>query len=225
MGEEGNDEDQRQGRVEVGIVEPGPAREAAAQEVGPVILHPLPAQKMCNAHPSGNEEDPEGRHGEPRVGIEEGDNHQADGVVGNGEQQQVGDDRVVSSEDQPRGQPGEGDVGSGRDSPAIQESGRTDQTVHQQVDSNRSDYPAGCREKRVYRLTERVQVAAGKAALGYLRCGDGEEKNHEDIVGDEVKAQRPPEMAVVELPVAFRRQVGPAQRSQDPGKEGDGEFA
>ena len=96
--------------------------------------------------------------------------------------------------------------------------------VEREVDKSGPDNAAQSRHERVHCLFYRIEVAARQEALGYLHCGNSEEKDHENIVRQEVKAYGAKEGVMKKMPVAFRLIVGPDESCCHTRKKGDGKF-
>jgi hypothetical protein len=91
--------------------------------------------------------------------------------------------------------------------------------VQGKINQDRAQYSSkGC-QKRINCLLGRIQVSAGQTALGYLHGSDAEEENHEQLIGQKMKAERSDEGIIVELMIAVRVEVGPEQSNNDPRNE------
>jgi len=132
---------------------------------------------------------------------------------------------MACAEDELGHEPGNGDVGGGRNPPPLDEFRRAEHAVQEEVDGHRAENAADGCEQGGCRLPEGVKIPPRQTALGDLRRGNGEEENHEYIVGDEVKIEGAQELLVVELVVGLGPEVGPHERHRHPGDERKGKFA
>ncbi len=151
-----------------------------------------------------------------RVGIEHGNDGKPYGIVRHGEQKQERYRRVPGSKDEPGHQPGQRDVGGGRNAPAACQLRAADDGIEPQIDEHRAHHPPESCQKRIDRLSQRVQIAARQATLGYFHSSDTEKKDHEQLVHHEMEAHPSEERLFNEGVVAGRVEVGPEQGNHYP---------
>jgi hypothetical protein len=162
-----------------------------------------------------DEEQPDGLDWVVGVAVRDGDDHEADGVVGDGEQKEQRDRRVAHRKYLHRHHPRQRDVRGGRHTPPAREvaerdrgpavveaaaevvvliavrvpverAGHPEDAQRDQVGGDRAEHAADRAEERRERLVRRVHRAARQAALRHLLGGDAEEEDHEDVVHHEV---------------------------------------
>ena len=211
--------------MEVGVVEAEPGEGASKEEVGPVVFDLEFAQEKSGGDSGGEEQQPLWREGMIRGGIEDGDDGEGDGVVGDGEEEEEGDAGVGFAEDEAGDEPGDGDVGGGRDAPAFCECGGADEGVEKEEERDGAEDAAeGC-EEGVEGFAEGVEVSGGAEGCGDFDGGDSEEEDHEEVVGEEVEGLEIKEGGVDGVLVCIVGDVCPEECGEEAGDEGEGEFA
>src|SRR5512143_2323875 len=131
---------------------------------------------------------------------------------------------MIVAEDQPCDQPCKGDVRCCRDPPSAVQLRGSDDMVEQEVDESRPDNPPGGRQQRIDRLLNGMKITTREKALGDLHGGNTEKKDHENVIGKEMKTDRAKESSVQEARVALRSAVRPDKRQDDAAQKRDGKF-
>ena len=125
--------------------------------------------------------------------IEDRENDETGGVVGDGEQQQEPHGRVARAEHDAADEVAEGDVGGGRDGPAMGEGVvgvRSEKRRDAEIDHDGSGHAAGGGdERRRGLLPAQTAVLENHRFPDFLR-GDGEEQRHQHVVHQVLQRQR-----------------------------------
>ena len=140
-------------------------------------------------------------------GIERRNNQQPQCVIGNSQQQEKRNRRMLRAENDARGQVAERDVCGGGNRPAALEIRPVEHDRHRHEDQRRPEHPADGGHQRHGGASRRVQRAAGRRRFDHFFCGKGEEERHADVVDDEVEVVR-------EAHVALALEVRPDERDE-----------
>src|SRR5512143_2302196 len=98
MGQEWDDEDQGQRRMQVRVMEARPRKPSAQKHIRPVRLHASSSEEVRSCHSSHKQQKPLRRKRKVRIRVEYGDNGQTDTIVGDCKEDQEGNRRMTSSE-------------------------------------------------------------------------------------------------------------------------------
>ena len=125
------------------------------------------------------------------------------GIVGDGEEQQEHHRRMPGAEHHPPDEIGEGDVGGGRDRPAVcQRREAAERRGAAKVDRGRPHHATGGRDQRCDRPAPAQRAVLECHGLPDLLAGDREEQRHQHVVDQVVQGQR-----AVRVPLRVDMQV------------------
>ncbi len=198
---------------------------------------PVEQNKDRRRHPKGKQQ-PQ-RCQIPRR-VEDRQNNQPGRIIGNGQQQQKPDCRVVCAEDDASDQIAERDVGCGGDGPTVGDGVigvRPQKQREAQIDGDRAEHPArGC-EKRCCGPFAAQGAVLEDHRLPHFFGGNGKEERHQHIVDEVVQGQGA--MTVMQVSdgrvvpdhelgkgmIAMRVGIGPDERNECPEDQQQGVFS
>ena len=203
-----HDGEQAERGMQTTLLEPVPTH-GSCHEIGPegqILAHPgrfatqrilpiQPTRQPVEEQVDGNrrknrQQEPLGRQFARRV--EDRQDDQAAGVIGNCEKQQEADRRMPGPEHESAHKVAEGDVGGSRYRPAIRHRViriRAKIRREPEIHDDRTDHPSrGC-DERSSRLSAAERAVLKYDCLPDLLRGDCEEEGHQHVIHEEVQAQ------------------------------------
>lgn len=196
MGHHQDHGDEPKSRVEPSLSKPEPADHAERHVCTPV-LDAVSPHDVADEH--GDPREPHPHEFDWRLREGECDDQEADEVVDQRDGEQRLDRRVVSSEDDPCDQIGEGNIRSCRDCPAIAQIGESTRgSCYSQIDADGPQHTTDRRDDWRSRLARIVEGSVLEHdCFPHLDAGDCEEQCHQDIVHDPVRSDDP--VAIVQM--------------------------
>jgi len=123
-------------------------------------------------------------------GIEDGEDEEAEGVVGDGKEEEEGDGGMALAKDETGDHVREGDVGGAGDGPTTMEGGElTDEESADEVDDSGTGHATKGTKDGSGGTTEGADRAAGKHGGPNFFGSEGEEEGHKEFVDEEVEAE------------------------------------
>ena len=141
MGHEWDDEDECEGGVEMGLMQTEPGARSAEKEVWPVAFDAEPVQSKGQGSAKQDQQQPERRRGLTGCRVKDGDDGEADGVVGHGEQQEERDAWMCGAEGQPGHEPCHRNIGGRGNAPAAPKGRPAKKMIQHDIACDRQCHP------------------------------------------------------------------------------------
>ena len=201
VGHTDDDGDEAQGAVDAGVSEAEPRQEHEDEIGGPAVpLEFFVEQEVTDSHEGSDAAQAEDCVQAEAATEGNGDDDEAHGVVGNGEQEEEGHGGVLSAEDEAGDHGAESDVSGRGHGPAVHQvvggSGAhfvaecaVEEKSDEKVDGNGAHHAAGRGDEGRQGLFGVMECAAGECGFEDFFAGSHKEEGHQKVIDEKVEVE------------------------------------
>ena len=175
--------DHREGRMHATEKQRRPRQPASKRQIRPEARRAPPAQPQGHAE-RGDHQGGELHQRHVRRRIEQRQHNQAQGIVGDRQQQKKGNRRMIAGKDETGREIRKGNVSGTGDCPARHQIWTVPHRRLEHVETGGTYHASSGRYKRHRGLAWRLQRTAGQRGFNDLLHSEGKEKHHSDVVDD-----------------------------------------